>query len=448
VQGFSQASHQTLEVLDQVMVPRDGWQDDLVVNPYLGLTQFAVLRELTLWDTLPPADPPRPPSARLLPRLPTSLTSLTFSIPTYWQSFKAVVTCAETHLCSPTCRPSPGHRAGIDPAYISSIAPAELPTAPWVMCVPELHVGAQHLSRHPLMAHSTASCRHPDPFPEWSVAHVTRLTVLSLCGQAAREAMSTLLRSRAAPVLPASLLELRFQSPTAVHFTAEDRCSVHEPPHGNPGHRGRCCADGFHTRFLLPHGPHRIFRALLIAAEGPAASCSCRAEPLAEVNIPLLAVQTDAIDLEFRSKYYMKVDTDDKSEAADFGLRVVSADLPIGFRVLGLRTARIRVTNAVHLTSKEPAGIDVAQELCYFLSLAPRCYRQFRLFDCLDHPAHYVIDATREWRPRPMGPPLQCVAHSFDTLPAVAAAMQRYADAHRLAVSVSLDQTHLLVVRC
>ncbi len=98
---------------------------------------------------------------------------------------------------------------------------AGLSMAPRSLYVDKLAVRAQ---LDPLTADSAVLHRHPDPYPEWSVAHLTRLMVLSLCGEAARDAMSTLLRSRAAAVLPASLLLLRYQDPTAVSFSAERRC--------------------------------------------------------------------------------------------------------------------------------------------------------------------------------------------------------------------------------
>ena len=51
-------------------------------------------------------------------------------------------------------------------------------------------------------------CRHVNP-PSWSLRHLTRLTELTLSGDEDGEVMVDLMRSRPAPVLPASLRVLR-----------------------------------------------------------------------------------------------------------------------------------------------------------------------------------------------------------------------------------------------
>ena len=88
------------------------------------------------------------------------------------------------------------------------------------------------------------------------------------------------------------------------------------------------------------------------------------------------------------------------------------------------------------------AGVAVhpAEELCRYFDLAPRCHREFRLF------------ANSDLRFNMERGQLPVRAHGRDTcsccgLHAMAAAMQQFADGHGLAVSVSDDETHLLVTR-
>ena len=61
------------------------------------------------------------------------------------------------------------------------------------------------------------------PPPAWSVAHLTRLTELSLRGECAHQVMGKLLASPAAAVLPTSLRKLRQESRETMCMSAEDR---------------------------------------------------------------------------------------------------------------------------------------------------------------------------------------------------------------------------------
>ena len=65
--------------------------------------------------------------------------------------------------------------------------------------------------------------RHPSPTPPWSLAHLTRLTKLTLRGRGANAVKEELFGSCAPPVLPASLVALRWDSDETLHFWAEER---------------------------------------------------------------------------------------------------------------------------------------------------------------------------------------------------------------------------------
>ena len=196
------------------------------------------------------------------------------------------------------------------------------------------------------------------------------------------------------------------------------------------------------------HGPGARHPLTSTPADKPPKSDVLDAELLAELHPqdgargssqhPLLATEPNIAILKFLSKTFAVyssendglIDGDASVDDSSFMEDPDSADLAAGFRVLGLHTARIALANAAHLDTREPANIDVAQELCYFLSLAPECYRQFRLFACVTRPAHFRIDVTSGHVPSDA---THCVTDSSDSLPAVAAAMRQYADVERLA---------------
>ena len=57
----------------------------------------------------------------------------------------------------------------------------------------------------------------------WSLAHLTRLTELTLRGEQGELVMRELLNSRAKPVLPSSLVTLRLEKDEIYCFSAEER---------------------------------------------------------------------------------------------------------------------------------------------------------------------------------------------------------------------------------
>ena len=88
---------------------------------------------------------------------------------------------------------------------------------------------AGHLQPPSLLIRGIGYCRSniSPRGPSWSVAHLTRLTTLSLRGESAHRVMDALLASPAAAVLPASLRTLRQDSPDAICFSAEGRRVKH-----------------------------------------------------------------------------------------------------------------------------------------------------------------------------------------------------------------------------
>ena len=121
-----------------------------------------------------------------------------------------------------------------------------------------------------------------------------------------------------------------------------------------------------------------------------------------------------------------------------------SADLPIGFRSLWLQTGCISLGSAGHSGGAAVTGVDVAEELCRFLGLAPQCYKEFRVSADAWH--MWGISIYAEWLPLP-DEAMACSSGSFDGLLAMAAAMQQFVSAHGLAVSVPGNLSYLLVVR-
>ena len=117
-----------------------------------------------------------------------------------------------------------------------------------------------------------------------------------------------------------------------------------------------------------------------------------------------------------------------------------SADLPLSFRALWLRTGQISLASAGHPGGDEVTEVDEVEELCRFMGLAPACYEEFRFY------THYGIGIDVEWLPLPEEA-MECSSGGFGSLQAGAKAMQRVSTAHGLAVSVSDDETHLIVVR-
>jgi len=117
--------------------------------------------------------------------------------------------------------------------------------------------------------------------------------------------------------------------------------------------------------------------ACLIVAKLQLLPFGRRTEPLAAFNLPaLLAIEAKTVTLKFLLKFPhaedasdngAEVDDSDASDDSDFGVAVELADIPVGFRELGLRTERIRLVYADYLGSEDPHLIDVAKELCYFL---------------------------------------------------------------------------------
>ncbi len=154
---------------------------------------------------------------------------------------------------------------------------------------------------------------------------------------------------------------------------------------------------------------------------------------MAAATIPVLEFEGEAVTLILRSGRSLGQTTDGMSEVAS---------LPVGFRALRLRTARIKLLSFRHFGGAAMAGVAVhpAEELCRYFGLAPRCYREFRLF------------ANGELRLKMELGQLPGRADGRDTysccgLQAMAAAIQQFAVGHGLVVSVSDDETHLLVTR-
>ena len=162
-----------------------------------------------------------------------------------------------------------------------------------------------------------------------------------------------------------------------------------------------------------------------------------RTEPLATVTLPVLELQADGITLSYIS------DDDPGYRYANAPAR--SADLPLSFRALWLRTGRIALASAGHPGGEEVTEVDEVEELCRFMGLAPPCYEEFRFY------TYFGISIDAEWLPLPEEA-MECSSGGFASVQAGAKAMQRFADDHGLVVSVGTsdhddDQPYLLVKR-
>ena len=166
-------------------------------------------------------------------------------------------------------------------------------------------------------------------------------------------------------------------------------------------------------------------------------SAEDRTEGLAAVVIPVLELAADAV-----SCSYLSADmADDRNASAP----AEAADLPAGFRALWLRTSCIALGSAGYTGGNGSAvtGVDVAEELCRFLGLAPKSYRKFQLYP---GPKSRTLSIQAEWLPTP-DDAVECSTGSYDSFEAAAAAMRQFAPAHGLSVSIADDHAHLLVVR-
>ena len=163
--------------------------------------------------------------------------------------------------------------------------------------------------------------------------------------------------------------------------------------------------------------------------------CGRRMGPLGAVTIPVLELQGDNI--------IALTSLASGAHGHNAGDLPEAAGLPGGFSALWLRTDCIKPPSAGHpVDGAAVAGVAVqpAEDLCRFLGLAPRCYQEFRLFTFW----HLSVGTERkEWLPNGN----YSASHTIDSLRAVAAAMQQAADAHKLVVSVSDDEAHVLVTR-
>ena len=163
---------------------------------------------------------------------------------------------------------------------------------------------------------------------------------------------------------------------------------------------------------------------------------------MAAVTIPVLEMRSKSIILDYHRNTRATPDCLDTSP--------VAANLPVGFRALWLHTGCIHADRPEKIERPALLSADVAETLCQLLGLAPDCYQEFRLmtFGQATHEKQdsaLVIKAQMRsllYRPGE-------ATRSFDSLQAVAAAMQRVADAYGLAVSMSDDdsETYVLLTR-
>ena len=187
------------------------------------------------------------------------------------------------------------------------------------------------------------------------------------------------------------------------------------------------------ARPVLPPSLHTLRLAtggtLQLSAEG-------RAGGLTPATIPVLVLEAETLRCNLLNA----------GRAGAHNPPVEAADLPVGFQALWVRVGCIEVCRSAGYAgggNYSATSVDVAEELCRFLGAAPKSYRDFRIFAGAVH-YFLCIELT--------SPPIaldiiDCIAGSFDSIGAAAAAMRQWSPKYGLSVSVSDDRTYLQVVR-
>ena len=140
---------------------------------------------------------------------------------------------------------------------------------------------------------------------------------------------------------------------------------------------------------------------------------------------------------EITLKYGSFAGTDDSSLSAV----TASADLPTAFNALWLRSDRLSMMTPGHAVGTLAHSVQATEELCFYLSLAPECYQEFRLYT---GDGHLCIE--RSWFELQESDP-ELSKQRLHNQHAVAASMQQCAAAHGLGGSVSDDETYVRLVR-
>ena len=144
--------------------------------------------------------------------------------------------------------------------------------------------------------------------------------------------------------------------------------------------------------------------------------------------IPVLFRRSDNIGLRYDD--VIETDTDPADEPAS------GAELPACFLRLWLQTSCICIEVAGHSLDAEltdMSGLHAAEELCRFLALAPACYEELRLFPVAERSLTLEAEYLSMQAPDTV---MHRAIERYDDLQAIAAALQRFADAYGLTVSV------------
>lgn len=162
--------------------------------------------------------------------------------------------------------------------------------------------------------------------------------------------------------------------------------------------------------------------------------------PLAAANVPVLALRAPRIECGYLNSDVRR----------QMGLTAEPKDicaLPVSFRILQLHTARLTVDvaqcsgGAVLKSRAEVQNVVPVEELCRFLGLAPRCYKEFQLYAGGEDP---MLSIEAWWF---VGEGMGTKKKKYNSLQALASVMQQFAGHHKLAVSQSDDAMYLRVIR-
>ena len=170
------------------------------------------------------------------------------------------------------------------------------------------------------------------------------------------------------------------------------------------------------------------------------AMCCIRTDPLSAVTIPVLELHGSGVVLKYLSA--------DDADGRDANAPAEVADLPTGFRELWLRAKEVHVARTERAGGAPVSGVDIADELCRYMAFSPNSYRVFRLYEHKIEESYFTAAYAPYMTLSQKGSNGLCsCAGRFDSMRDVATAMQRFEATHGLTVSMSDDQTYVLIVR-
>ena len=300
-------------------------------------------------------------------------------------------------------------------------------------CLPALPASLQALTLDGIVLNTT-----PEPSWQQSLAHLTRLTELTLQGYRFRR-RKFFWRDDRQP-LPVSLRTLRLDTSATderfrgqvSNFTEHGCIDLGALTTGN-------------TTFQLSDG------ALLIAS-CCTACCNLDKAPVAAAyaaGVVLARARDDVVNAQYMAGTKTHSAPAIPRNAADAFAALAAkvqtpagpvSGLPGGFAALEMHVSQIRLAHS--MAPAVPTVNDAAQEMCLFFGRAPASYRRFRVFWHPTRPLQFEF----AWHVVPQR--AGYADATFNSVHALAQCMQDYAGAHNLSIAVAEEPApHLLIIR-